>query len=86
MNEVAITDARARLATIVDAAMHAPVYLTRRSKPVVAVVEAGRLQQLIDDAEELEDIRAIDLAWDETGRLGEVPVPWEEVKRDLGLA
>lgn len=85
MTEVAITEARARLASIVDAALRAPVYLTRRNTPVVAVVEAGRLRELLDDAEELADIRAVDSAWEETERLGEVPVPWEEVKRDLGL-
>ncbi len=86
MSEVAITEARSRLASIVDAALRAPVYLTRRNKPVVAVVEAGRLHQLLDDAEELADIRAVDSAWEEADRLGEVPVPWEEARRDLGLA
>lgn len=86
MSEIAITDARARLASIIDASRDAPVYLTRRNRAVAAVVDAAQLERLIDDAEELADIRAVDAAWEETERLGETPIPWEDVKRDLGLS
>lgn len=85
MSEVAITDARGRLAAIVDEAQRAPVYLTRRHRQVAAVVDADTLRQLLEDAEELADIRAVDDAWAETERLAETPIPWEDVKRDLGL-
>lgn len=85
MSQVAITDARGRLASIVDEARTEPVYLTRRNRPVAAVVDAALLEQLLEDAEELADIRAVDAAWDETEKLGETPVPWDDVKRDLGL-
>lgn len=73
------------MASIIDDARTAPVYLTRRNRPVAAVVDAGQLEQLLEDAEELADIRAVDAAWDETEKLGETPVPWDDVKRDLGL-
>ncbi|GAA2250786.1 type II toxin-antitoxin system Phd/YefM family antitoxin [Herbiconiux moechotypicola] len=86
MSEIAITDARGRLASIIDEARVEPVYLTRRNRPVAAVVDAAQLDQLLEDAEELADIRAVDSAWDETEELGETPVPWDDVKRDLGLA
>ncbi|MBF4552219.1 prevent-host-death protein [Pseudoclavibacter sp. RFBJ3] len=86
MSQIAITDARARLASIIDDARLEPVYLTRRNRPVAAVIDAAQLQQLLEDAEELADIRAVDAAWEETEALGEEPVPWEVVKRDLGLA
>jgi prevent-host-death family protein len=85
MSEVAITEARGRLASIIDEARTEPVYLTRRNLAVAAVVDSGFLEKLLEDAEELADIRAVDAAWEETERLGETPVPWEEVKRDLGL-
>jgi prevent-host-death family protein len=85
MGRIAITDARGRLASIVDEARNEPVYLTRRSQPVAAVIDTGQLQQLLEDAEELADIRAVDAAWEETERLAETPIPWEDVKRDLGL-
>lgn len=86
MSHIAITDARGRLASIVDAARDEPVYLTRRNRPVAAVIDSAQLEKLLEDSEELADIRAVDAAWEETERLGETPIPWEEVKRDLGLA
>jgi prevent-host-death family protein len=86
MTHVAISDARARLASIIDDARAEPVYLTRRNRAVAAVVDSGQLAQLLEDAEELADIRAVDAAWEETQRLEEVPIPWDDVKRDLGIA
>lgn len=85
MSEVTITDARGKLSALVDDAHRGPVYLTRRDRAVAAIVDAEQLQQLLEDADELADIRAVDAAWDETERLGETPVPWEDVKRELGL-
>jgi len=85
MSQIAITDARGRLASIIDEARVEPVYLTRRNRPVAAVIDSAQLDRLLEDAEELADIRAVDAAWDETSRLEEVAVPWDEVKRDLGL-
>jgi prevent-host-death family protein len=86
MTEVAITDARGRLASIIDTARLEPVYLTRRNRPVAAIIDSDQLGRLLEDAEELADIRAVDAAWEETERLAETPIPWEDVKRDLGLA
>ncbi|MCR6713364.1 MAG: type II toxin-antitoxin system Phd/YefM family antitoxin [Demequina sp.] len=85
MSQIPITEARDRLAAVVDEARNEPVYLTRRNRRVAAVVDASVLERLLSDAEELEDIRAVDEAWAETERLGETPVPWEDVKRELGL-
>lgn len=85
MSQIAITDARDHLAAVVDDARREPVYLMRRNRRVAAVVDAETLSQLLEDAEELADIRAVDEAWEETERLGETPVPWEDVKRELGL-
>jgi prevent-host-death family protein len=86
MTEIAITDARGRLASIIDTAKRGPVYLTRRNRPVAAIIDTDLLNKLIEDSEELADIRAVDAAWEETARLSETPIPWEEVKRDLGLS
>ena len=49
------------------------------------MIDADRVSQLLEDADELADIRAVDAAWEETERLGETPIPWEDVKRDLWL-
>lgn len=86
MEHTTITDARDRLSSLIDEARIAPVYLTRRNRTVAALVDAEQLGQLLDDAEELADIRAVDDAWAEADRLNETPIPWEDVKRDLGLA
>lgn len=85
MSEVAITDARNRLSSIVDQALKEPVHLTRRGRKVATVVDPEYLQRLMDAAEELADIKALDEALAEAEGLGEVPVPWEEAKRELGL-
>lgn len=86
MTEIAITDARGRLASIIDTARQEPVYLTRRNRRVAAIIDTDQLNRLLADADELADIQAVDAAWEDTERLGETPIPWEDVKRDLGLS
>ncbi len=87
MTEMTVTDARARLADVVDAARvrHDPVYLTRRGQRVAAVIDADDLDRLIAAAEDLADIEAAAAARAELAD-GVPTVPWEQVKADLGLA
>ena len=87
MTEITVSDARARLADVVDAARvgHDPVYLTRRGKRVAAVIDADDLDRLIASAEDLADIEAAKAARAEIAD-GEATIPWEQVKADLGLA
>ncbi len=82
-----VSDARARLADVVDAARvnHDPVYLTRRGHRVAAVIDADDLDRLISAAEDLADIEAARAARDEIAD-GAAPIPWDQVKADLGLA
>jgi antitoxin Phd len=87
MSEMPLTEARARLADVVDAARvdHDPVFLTRRGRRVAAVIAAEDLDRLIEAAEDLADIRAAQQARDEIAG-GVEPIPWEQVRADLGLA
>ncbi|MGM7699811.1 type II toxin-antitoxin system Phd/YefM family antitoxin [Microbacterium sp. A84] len=85
MTEITLTDARDRLAFVVDQSRREPVYLTRGNVRVAVVVDTDSLARLLSDAEELADIRAVDPAWDETDRLGETPIPWKDVTREVGL-
>jgi prevent-host-death family protein len=87
MSEITVSDARARLADVVDAArvQHGPVYLTRRGKRVAAVIDADDLDRLIAAAEDLADIEAARAARNEMAD-GQAAIPWEQVKADLGLA
>lgn len=87
MSEITLSDARARLADVVDTARvgNDPVYLTRRGQRVAALIDADDLDRLIAAAEDLADIEAAQAARQEiTG--GEATIPWEQVKTDLGLA
>lgn len=86
MSELTVTDARARLAEVVDAARvgHAPVYLTRRGRRVAAVIDADDLDRLIEAAEDLADVEAARAARAEIADEG--TIPWDQVKADLGLA
>ncbi|MDQ3631624.1 MAG: type II toxin-antitoxin system Phd/YefM family antitoxin [Actinomycetota bacterium] len=84
---LAISDARRQLAAIVDRvrAEHAPVYLTRRGRRVAAVIDADDLDRILDLAGDMSDIRAATQAREEMLTTAEAPIPWEQVKADLGL-
>ena len=87
MSEMSVSDARARLADVVDSARvdHEPVYLTRRGRRVAAVISADDLQRLIEAAEDLADLEAVRAAREEMAA-GEPTVPWSELRAELGLA
>lgn len=87
MSEMSVTEARARLSDVVDQARvaHDPVFLTRRGRRVAAVIDADDLQRLIEAAEDLADLEAARAARLEMMTSGEKPIPWEQVKADLGL-
>ena len=77
MTELTVTDARARLADVIDEARvrHAPVFLTRRGRRVAAVIDAEDLEHLT---------KAAEAARAEVAAQG--AIPWDQVKSDLGLA
>jgi len=85
---LAVSEARQQLASIIDRARaeHAPVYLARRGKRVAAVIDADDLDEILQLAEDMADIRAAAAARAQMRATGETPIPWEQVKADLGLA
>ncbi|TIC89295.1 type II toxin-antitoxin system Phd/YefM family antitoxin [Nocardioides sp. GY 10113] len=87
MSEMTVSEARARLADVIDESRvaHDPVFLTRRGRRVAAIIDADQLESLIEAAEDLADIRAARDARKEIDA-GEAPIPWDQVKADLGLA
>lgn len=82
MSDVAVSEARSRLAEIIDEARRSrePVYVTRRGRRVAVIVDSDLYEQIVQDAEDAIDRRELEAARDE----GDY-VPWEEVKADLGL-
>ena len=81
MASMAVSDARAELASAVQQARTEAVVLERYDRPVAVLISPERYEQLMDALEELEDIQAYDAAMAEEGP----NVPWEQVKADLGL-
>jgi prevent-host-death family protein len=84
---LSISEAREQLAAVIDRARteHRPVFLSRRGRRVAAVIDAGDLERLLDLAEDMADIRSAEAARAEMRETGAAPIPWEEVKADLGL-
>lgn len=85
---MSVSEARARLADVVDQARigRDPVFLTRRGRRVAAVIDADQLDRLIEAAEDLADLRAVAEARQEMDESGAAAIPWEQVKADLGMS
>jgi prevent-host-death family protein len=82
-----VSAARQQLAAIIDRARdeHAPVYLARRGRRVAAVIDADDLDAVLALAEDMADIRAAAAARADMAATGDEPIPWDQVKADLGL-
>jgi prevent-host-death family protein len=81
MSELAMSEARNRLAEAIDTAINGePVYVTRRGRRVAVLVDAASYDALVEAAED-----AFDRAELVAARVEDDYVPWEEVKADLGL-
>jgi prevent-host-death family protein len=84
---LSVSEAREQLAAVIDRARfeHRPVFLSRHGRRVAAVIDADDLTRLLDLAEDMADIRAAEAARAEMRETGETPLPWDEVKAELGL-
>ena len=82
MSDVAVSEARSRLAEIIDEARRSrePVYVTRRGRRVAVILDADLYDQVVEEAEDAIDRRELEAAREEDDY-----VPWDEVKADLGL-
>jgi prevent-host-death family protein len=82
-----VSEARKQLASIIDRVRdeHTPVFVSRRGRRVAAVIDADDLDAIVEMAEDMADIRAAEAARAEMKATGESPIPWEQVKTDLGL-
>lgn len=83
MNEVAVSDARNRLADVIEESRRSgePISVTRRGKRVAVILESEAFDRLVDAADDAEDRRDLEAA-----RTDDDYVPWDEVKAALGLA
>jgi PHD/YefM family antitoxin component YafN of YafNO toxin-antitoxin module len=75
-----LSEAREKLAAVVEAARTEAVTLERYGEAAAVMLSPERYAELLDAWEELEDIAAFDASLTEA----EPTVPWEQVKADLG--
>jgi len=88
MKDLPITEARQELTSLPDrlASTHETVTVTRRGKPVLAILPWDEYEALVETLEVLSDK---DLMQSVRRGLKEIEqgktIPWEQVKRKLGL-
>lgn len=85
---ISISTARAQLSELVAQVTETgePVFLARHGRRTAAIIDADVLDQLVELAEEMQDVRATEAARAELAERAATPIPWDEVKADLGLA
>lgn len=86
MTAIPLTQARDSLGSVVDDARREPVYLTRNNRKVAVVVGVAEFERMRELAEDAEDAAAAAASRREMQESAALPVPWEEVKAELGLA
>ena len=88
LHRFGVSEARRQLSWIVERARsdHEPIYLERHGRRIAAVIDADDLDVLLAMSEDMGDIRAAQEAREEMSATGAEPIPWEQVKADLGLA
>ncbi|WP_434615369.1 type II toxin-antitoxin system prevent-host-death family antitoxin [Arthrobacter sp. A5] len=64
---------------------HEPVFLSRRGRRVAAIIDAGDLERLIELAEDMSKFARPRNRAKRCAKRESEPIPWEEVKADLGL-
>lgn len=84
---MAISEAKQQLGALVDRAHlgHEPVYLSRHGRRVAAIVDADEYDRLLELAEDAADAEAAAAARRELEETAATPIPWDEVKAELGL-
>ncbi|MCQ3808641.1 MAG: type II toxin-antitoxin system Phd/YefM family antitoxin [Acidimicrobiaceae bacterium] len=82
MNEVAVSEARSRLAEVLEEARRSaePVMVTRRGRRVAVILDIDTFDRLVDHADDAEDRRELAAA-----RIDDDYVPWDDIKAELGL-
>lgn len=82
MDEISISDARAEFQAVIASARKKPMHIVKHGQPVAVLMNPELYERAMDAMEELEDIEAFDQAI----AAHEKSYPWEQVKRELGLA
>lgn len=79
--DVPVTEARADLATLIEKTYEHPVRITSHGRVKAIIVSPSFFERAIEALEDIEDAQAFDEAIKDRSP----GVPWEEVKKELGL-
>ncbi|MFV1969258.1 MAG: type II toxin-antitoxin system Phd/YefM family antitoxin [Pirellulaceae bacterium] len=83
---IGIAEIRSKLADALNRVVYGGerVILERRGKPTAAIVSLEDLA-LLEAVEDGEDVKAAKRVLADMKRKGEKPIPWKQVKKELGL-
>lgn len=81
MTEISITEARADLAETLRRAKKKPIRITSHGEAQAVLVEPSLFEKMLEALEDAEDLAAYDEAMADP----DPGIPWEQVKKDLGL-
>ena len=82
MKEFSVTDARQDLPSLIRKSQKEPIVISRHGKPQAVVISYQQYEEFLDAVEELEDIETADIVT----KSNDPTIPWEKVKKELGLS
>ena len=82
MVEFPIAQARADFQSVISKAKKRPVCITKHGKPDIVMIDPSLYEEMLNDLEELQDL----LDAKEAMKHQDEFIPWDKVKKDLGLA
>ena len=81
MNSIPLSQARRDLPSLIDSVADQAVTISRHGSPVAVLISPSRYEELLSAQEDLEDLALIEASLED-----KTPsIPWEQVKRELGL-
>ena len=83
MATMSISQAREQLPNVIELCQTEAVVLERYGKPQAVIISYERYDELMTVLEDIEDLKKIEEVEADIATNG--LVPWEEVRRDLGL-
>jgi prevent-host-death family protein len=81
MKEFSVSDARQDLPSLIDKSKKEPIVINRHGKPESVLISVEQYEEFLEAFEELDDIAAAEESLRDPGP----NIPWEKVKKDLGL-
>ncbi len=82
MSTMSVTEARENFSEAIATSALEAVFIQKHGENAAVLISPERYEELMDALEEIEDMEAYDSAMVDTSP----NIPWEEVKRQLGLA